>query len=104
MKRFSDFVSLKEDSEFPDPTRLAGSSGKEGCLTKLVRLAWDRYEPETKDFFRQLANKDPDIKDTLSKMDNEDDLDMANRGQRDKDDQDVIAPPEADTSPGVEGD
>lgn len=103
MKRFDDYIRLRETDQFSDPTGQSEADGIENCLLKIARISWDRYESETKDFFRQLANKDPDIKEQLDKIDSEDN-DPASRGEENNDDKDIISPPQSDTNSGSEED
>lgn len=103
MKSFSEYFRLREDGDFPDPTRLGSTSDNTEVLSRMTKLAWDRYEPETKNFFQQLADKDPDIKDEFNKIDDGRSKDI-NHNRDQNSEKDVIAPPEADTSPGLDGD
>ena len=100
MKTFTHYVKLRESGDIDDP------NGNEETLKKIIRLAWDRYEPETKDFFNQLANKDPDIKQELEDLDKNPEITKADRlgnSERKGDEQDVVMPAAADTNPGLEG-
>lgn len=45
---------------------------KSNLLNKLVDLAWNRYEPETKDFFDKLSKKDPEIRSIFEQIENAD--------------------------------
>jgi hypothetical protein len=70
-------------------------------LKRLIKMAWDRYEPETKDFFVQLSNKDPDIKEQLDKLDTSPETSKADRlgnSERKGGGGEVIVPSVADTS------
>lgn len=97
MKTFTKYVTLREMGELGPP------ENQDDMLVKLVRLAWKRYSQETKDFFSQLGNKDPDIKELLAKIEKpSEELSSADRiGDDVKDDMDIVAPPAADTSPGL---
>jgi hypothetical protein len=97
MKTFTNYVKLMEAGELDAP------ENQDDLLVKLVRLAWKRYAQEAKDFFSQLGNKDPDIKELLTKIERpSEELSAADRVEGDvKDDFDVVAPSAADTSPGL---
>lgn len=45
---------------------------KSNLLNKLIGLSWDRYEPETKDFFDKLSRKDPEIKNIFDQIESSD--------------------------------
>jgi hypothetical protein len=103
MKRFRQYVVLREQGELDEPQ--AEPQGSGDSLVEIIKLAWERYRPETKHFIGQLSNKDPDIKRLEEKLD---DSSAPNDGrmERERDDgtDDVVMPPEADTSPGLEAD
>ena len=63
MKTFRHYVGLREAGEIEDPNK------GDDSLIKIIRLAWERYRPETKHFIGQLSNKDPDIKELEGKLD-----------------------------------
>jgi len=98
MKSFKRYIQLREMGDVGDPN--ASPDSQDDTLKRIVRMAWDRYEPETKDFFGQLANKDPDIKEQLDKLDRSPEMTKADRlGQSEKgSDGDVVVPSLADTS------
>jgi hypothetical protein len=99
MKRFKQYVALRESGEIEAP-----NTGDDN-LVKIIRLAWERYRPETKHFFGQLSNKDPDIKKLEGKLDNsQNPTDDRMDQERGDDTDDVVMPPSADTSPGLEDD
>ena len=102
MKSFKRYIQLREMGNIGDPH--ASPDAHDDTLKRIIRMAWDRYEPETKDFFGQLANKDPDIKEQLNKLDKSPELTKADRlGQSEKDgNDDVVVPSLADT--GSDGD
>lgn len=95
MNVFKQYLKLRESDRFGEkPT------SQDDTLGKLIRLAWDRYEPETKDFFSSLADKDPDIKDEFNKLDKT----PSHRGNymtgHQEKEKDVIIPAAADSSSG----
>lgn len=107
MKRFSHYVKMRESS-FLDPTgaelKTADIHGKkDSVLSAIMKIAWDRYEGETREFISNLAKKDPEIK---SEFDN---LDMTRHGSGPHNnktktgDKDVIAMPPSDHESGDSG-
>jgi len=99
MKTFTSYIKLLESDELDTP------ENQDDLLAKLVRLAWRRYAQETKDFFSQLGSKDPDIKDLLTKAERPTDEMPPDRVPDDLgDDMDVVAPPAADSSAGLQED
>jgi len=100
MKTFQDYVKIHESEGINDPSQ--SPDMEEHVLKKIIRLAWDRYEPEAKDFFRQLANKDPDVKEQLDKLTKSTDLTNADRlaGAEASGNGEVIVPSLADAGSG----
>lgn len=54
MKTFREYVS---------------SNNKEDSLNKLIKLTWERYNPEIRDFFDKISVKDADIRQILQELD-----------------------------------
>ena len=50
------------------------NSNLEDNLNKLMEMAWKRYKPEIKDFFDKLSQKDPDIRQILLDLENNEDV------------------------------
>lgn len=75
MRTFNEFKSVKESSATDIGNQLIGSnslSNKEeggiASLMKVIKLAWERYHSETKNFIGHLAAKDPDIGEEFNKI------------------------------------
>jgi predicted ArsR family transcriptional regulator len=49
---------------------LSENVGKQDALNELIKLAWSRYNPETKDFLEKMSNKDADMNRLLDKLNN----------------------------------
>lgn len=106
MKRFSHYVKMRESSLL-DPTgqelKTADIHGKKDTvLNSIMKIAWDRYEGETREFISNLAKKDPQIKTEF------DSLDSARHGtspntKSKTGDKDVIAMPPSDHESGDSG-
>lgn len=45
------------------------SNSKEDSLNKLIKLTWERYNPEVRDFFDKISAKDADIRQILQELD-----------------------------------
>lgn len=54
MKTFREYVS---------------SNNKEDSFNKLIKLTWERYNPEIRDFFDKMSSKDADIRQILQELD-----------------------------------
>jgi hypothetical protein len=99
MKSFKKYLKLRESDNIGDPS--ASPDEHDETLKRIIKMAWDRYEPETKDFFGQLANKDPDIKEQFEKLDKSPEITKADRlgqSERRAGNGEVIVPSLADTS------
>lgn len=79
MKKFEDFVRYYES---------IGEKFK--IIEDIVKICFERYPAETKDFFQNIANKDPDVKNLMSQF------------ESDKSNDDVITKPIADDGGGEE--
>lgn len=106
MISFQEFIVLIESPVLEKPgaedftPKDGGNSEK--ILNKMIEMAWNRYHSETKNFFQNLAEKDPEIKEAFSELEGK----GPSQGDRVSapfdDDKDTIVPPEADTSAGIE--
>jgi hypothetical protein len=45
------------------------NNNKEDSLSKLIKLTWERYNPEIRDFFEKISSKDADIRQLLEELD-----------------------------------
>jgi hypothetical protein len=45
------------------------NNNKEDSLSKLIKLTWERYNPEIRDFFEKISSKDADIRQLLQEID-----------------------------------
>jgi hypothetical protein len=98
MQTFIQYAKIREQEE----TTPKSSSFE--ILEKIVKLVWDRYRAETKEFFVEIGKKDPEIKELVDKMDRakEPKLDQGASTLPDERNPNVpqIVPPRADTAAG----
>lgn len=64
MGSFKRYLKLREMDNFVGTT----STNHREILAKIIDLAWQRYEPEVKDFLMQLSAKDPDLRAEFQKI------------------------------------
>lgn len=104
MKRFSQYVRMRESALLDQPgqeLKTADIMGrKDGALGKIMKIAWDRYEGETREFLANLAKKDPDIKAEFEAIDSSGKNDGPIRDKKEDGDKDVIAIPPSDVESG----
>lgn len=48
---------------------VSNNISKEDLLNKLIKLTWQRYNPEIRDFFDKISSKDADVRDILQNLD-----------------------------------
>lgn len=104
IKTFQDYVRMRESNVLERPGIGSNGAGKDANsrdkdLVKLITIAWHRYSGETRDFFTQLATKDPDIKKIMNVLDSVNSEDPIKKGPPE---QDIIAKPLADSGIGAE--
>lgn len=79
MRKFQDFVKYCES---------IGEKFK--IIEDIVKICFERYPTEIKDFFQTMSNKDPDIRNLMSQFENN------------QEDDDVVTKPIADDGGGNE--
>ena len=67
MKRFSQYVMLREQESAPNGRQTDRSVLP--VLEKLVKLLWERYHQEFKDFVVDIGKNDPEVKEMLDRAD-----------------------------------
>jgi TolA-binding protein len=109
MISFKKYYKLRENEGTEDSNFLSSTQSVEAetsLLKELIRMAWNRYQPEVQDFFNQLANKDPEMKEKLNKLiRSPEELSHADRlamDEKKKRNLEIIAPPLADSGGGEE--
>jgi len=73
MKKFSDFIKYQESF-----------GQKFNVIQDIVKICFDRYPSEIKDFFQKISLKDPEVKNLMQQL------------EESKEDDDPIAKPIAD--------
>lgn len=79
MKKFQEFINYYES---------IGEKFK--IIEDIVKICFERYPAETKDFFQNIANKDPDVKNLMFQF------------ESDKSEDDFVTKPIADDGGGEE--
>lgn len=64
MKKFQDFVRYLESF-----------GEKSNIIENIVKICFERYPSEIKDFFQKIALKDPEVKTLMTKFEGEKDKD-----------------------------
>lgn len=101
MKRFREYIRIREQEELPTITD--EDDNKSGRLHKLVRLAWKTHRESTIAFFRKLSKIDPEIAAEFEGILNSGDPDVDNSPIKRHPEKDIIRPAMADmTASGVE--
>ena len=67
MKRFSQYVILRESESMPSGRKTDHSILP--LLEKMMRILWERHHEETKEFISDIGRKDPEIQELLNKAD-----------------------------------
>jgi hypothetical protein len=48
---------------------ISNNSNIDGLLSQLIKLTWERYNPEIRDFFDKISSKDADIRQLIQQLD-----------------------------------
>ena len=67
MRKFHQYVAMREDSSMPDGRRTDKSVLP--VLEKLTKILWERYHQEYKQFCMELGNNDPEVRELFDRAD-----------------------------------
>lgn len=48
---------------------ISNGSNVEDLLSKLIKISWERYNPEIRDFFDKISSKDADVRQLMQQLD-----------------------------------
>jgi len=102
MKKFKEYVQLREEDEIPTITH--EEDNKSGRLHRLIRIAWKSHREPTLAFFRKLSKIDSEIAVEYESITNSSDPDVDNSQVRKHYEKDVIRPALADITANREND
>lgn len=93
MKSFSDYIKIRESIE-EEPINPSENDNDDN-LNKLIKLSWDKHQPQVEKLFSKLSNIDPEIAIIFNKINKK--SSFPQKINNDNRDVEMIRPPVSDT-------
>lgn len=99
MKSFSDYIKIRESIE-EEPINPSANDNDE-TLNKLIKLSWDKHQPQVEKLFNKLSEIDPEIAMIYNKINKK--SSFPQKANNDNRDVEMIRPPVSDTGGDLNG-